>query len=56
MEAAAEAAVVNHALRRPNVGKISNSSKVAGINSTAAIISASQPFAVIRKNALMGIE
>jgi hypothetical protein len=40
----------------PYAARISNWSKPAGINATAALISANQPFVVILQNALMGIE
>jgi hypothetical protein len=45
-----------HVCRHPYAARISNWSKVAGINATAALISANQPFVVILQNALMGIE
>jgi hypothetical protein len=47
---------VAYALRHPYAARISNWSKPAGINATAALISANQPFVVILQNALMGIE
>jgi hypothetical protein len=45
-----------HVCHRPYAARISNWSKPAGINATAALISANQPFAVILRNALMDIE
>jgi hypothetical protein len=45
-----------HVCHRPYAARISNWSKPAGINATAALISANQPFVVILQNALMGIE
>lgn len=45
-----------HVCHRPYAARISNWSKQAGINATAALISANQPFVVILQNALMGIE
>jgi hypothetical protein len=45
-----------HVYRHPYAARISNWSKVAGINATAALISANQPFVVILRNALMAIE
>jgi hypothetical protein len=47
---------VAYALRHPYAARISNWSKVAGINATAALISANLHFVVILRNALMGIE
>jgi hypothetical protein len=56
VEAEAETHHAAHVCHRPYAARISNWSKPAGINATAALISANQPFAVILQNALMGIE
>lgn len=56
VEAEAETHHAAHVCHRPYAARISNWSKPAGINATAALISANQPFVVILQNALMGIE
>jgi hypothetical protein len=56
VEVEAETHHAAHVCHRPYAARILNWSKPAGINATAALISANQPFAVILRNALMGIE